>query len=416
MIQEHQNKLMGMGKTKMSRDMTKCMTKLYNIVNTSSLFPKFFNFSRKTQGIERFTLIFAAINMIISPLEIAIRDDLPKKSTILFGILEWGLGHATRSVPIISALQKAGHRVVVAGERKSIQWLKKECPDVSYFELPDSGFKHIGRYLLFNIGANIMPMIRQFIEDKRIMKKLIRESGAEVIISDNRFFFRSRTVQNNIYITHQTTIFHPHKAISILLSAGHQWCIRSFNQCWIFDDMHSRLAGVLSQPENIRSFRYIGVHSRLNIQLKVEKWYDILFLISGPEPQRSIFEEKVVLWIHQHPQYHICLIRGATSTLKNVKRLVNTDVLDLADSLTIATKLALAGSIVARPGYSTLMDVKNLSIPILWVPTPGQTEQEYLGKYHAEKNNNYMSTDQRQWEKAMDIFLVKYALSDLVNR
>ena len=392
------------------------MTKIYNIDDSTSLFPKFFKFSWKTQSIEWFTLIFAAVHMINSPLDIAIREEIPEKSTILFGILEWGLGHATRSIPIIAALEKAGHTVIIAGEKKSIQWLKNEYPGIVCVTLPDSGFKHQGRYLISNIATNIRPMIRQFLADRRVIKKIVRSCGARIIISDNRFFFRSQSVQKNIYVTHQTTLFHRYRIVKGILTEGHRCCIRPFDQCWIYDDISTRLAGMLSAPGNIRSFRYIGIHSRLNIEPRPSKLYDVLFLLSGPEPQRSIFEEKVVCWIQQHPQYRVYLIRGTTSPLSNPIDLEKTCVTDLADSHTLSSILGVCASIVARPGYTTLMDLKNLKIPVLWVPTPGQTEQEYLGKYHGEKNNQYVTVDQQEWEQDLDIFLIKYAITDLVNR
>ena len=55
---------------------------------------------------------------------------------ILVAPLNWGLGHATRCIPIIRALKAHNFEPVIASDGAALQLLKKEFPDLEHVELP----------------------------------------------------------------------------------------------------------------------------------------------------------------------------------------------------------------------------------------------------------------------------------------
>lgn len=344
-----------------------------------------------------------------------IRSDIPTKHTILYGILNWGLGHASRSVPIIDALHKEGHRVYVVCDQETHKWLQKERPDEKYLLLPDTGFRHYSSYLILNILGNFIPMLRHLYVNRISIDKLLKKTGAQIVISDNRFNFFSSKALINIYITHQTVIHHPIRFISRLLSAGHHFFISRYQQCWIFDDGEVRLAGKLSTLTNPDKQKYIGHYSRLTLEKDLKKTIDIVFLISGPEPQRTNFEKQIIFWSKNHPHLKICIIAGATKKAKHTMGFSHIKFIELADSTQLTDQLQRTKSIVCRPGYSTLMDLWDVKVPTLLIPTPGQTEQEYLSGYCASVFPHFSVSSQKQWENQMPEFLSKIELSHLVN-
>ena len=158
--------------------------------------------------------------------------------------------------------------------------------------------------------------------------------------------------------------------------------INRFTACWIPDFKDEpNLAGVLSHPKKMPFIPvyYLGLLSRFQPTETVQKKYDLCVLLSGPEPQRSILEEKILQQIGEL-KGTIVVLRGLptsdtslTSTNNCIihNHLVGTDLLNIVQQ---------SEYIICRSGYTSLMELFSLQKKCIVIPTPGQTEQEFLAK------------------------------------
>lgn len=322
-----------------------------------------------------------------------IEQQIPDKAVILFGIINWGLGHATRSIPLIKTLLSKGHTLHIVSDGLPLLWLKKEIPDVVFHEMKPSFFVYPTRFMWLN-AVILLPRFLYYVRNnKKYAEKLVYSTGANIIISDNRFGFRCPDIPLNIYITHQLTIHHDNLLVQNLLSKGHQYFIKKYDQCWVPDFKNNRFAGKLSFTNNLKNIFYLGPLSRFRPNYITDKKYDILVLISGPEPQRSYFEEKILISLREFHDKNICLVRGTDKPFSTDTHIIKT-LIHLADTKTLEKIIAESGIIICRSGYSTIMDLDQFNKKVILVATPGQTEQEYLAEYHSSEREKYFSVEQ----------------------
>lgn len=319
------------------------------------------------------------------------------QKSILICPLDWGLGHASRMVPIIKRLDTRGHRVVIAADGAGLKFLQGYFPKLEFIRFP--GFKpqySRGNSQVFQMMRSAPKALKSFREDHQFVEKLISNQKIDGLISDNRFGAYTNQVPS-VFITHQLHIRVPvlWQFLKPVVDAINKHYIKRFNQLWIPDSLHEpRLSGKLSFPafHNFNTY-YIGVLSRFSLPVQNhEKDIDILFLLSGPEPQRSLLEEKIIAQ-STNLSASFCLLRGVPG--KNTAAYhINKNLLayDHADDQTFSALIQRAKTIVARAGYSSIMDLTALGRSAWLVPTPGQTEQEYLAAYLNEK----------QWFKAIN--------------
>ena len=223
----------------------------------------------------------------------------------------------------------------------------------------------------------------------------------DIIISDNRFGFRSSKTLN-IYLTHQLKIKGPLLLMKIVNQINRLF-VQKFDHCWVPDFENSLLSGELSQSSLKKIF--IGPLSRFKKTVGETKNYRYKFLaiISGPEPQRSLLEEKIQDCFRKTNQY-CAIINGLTNTKET-----SFEKISFYPHLeTTAFKKLLAKSelVICRSGYSSIMDLYVLQKKVLFIPTPGQTEQEYLAKYHMKIHSIYYQKQGRiNLEKARFNFI-----------
>jgi hypothetical protein len=306
---------------------------------------------------------------------------------IIISPLDWGLGHATRCVPIIKARLAAGDDVEIASAAEHKDFFSQEFPALVWHEAPSYNicYPSYGALMPFWIFSQMPQINRVMREENKWLANLIERRHLQQIISDNRFGFFNPKVKST-YITHQLRIAFP-KPFSIFEKIGESWhsrIMQNFDEILVPDyAKFPGLAGKLSHPSySNEKIKYIGPLSRFGFgfaQPPVPKTIDILALLSGPEPQRSIFEKQAIKKLSATKGCH-CLVRGIFG---------NAEVLNLPFQVynnlrteELAGKIMASRYILCRPGYSTIMDLNALksdAIPI-FVPTPGQTEQEYLAK------------------------------------
>lgn len=322
------------------------------------------------------------------------------KPVVLVAPLDWGLGHATRCVPIVRSFINADFEVIIAAEGAQKALLAKEFPLVKLVNLPGYRLRY-GRTkwgTIFKILFQIPKILGAIRRENNWLKRFAAENQVDYVVSDNRYGFYLAGVPS-FFITHQLLIKTPFgKWNERMLQKTNYHFIKKFTACWVPDhEGKINLGGELSHPQHMPSIPvyYLGHLSRMkkeNVQITT----DLLVIISGPEPQRSLFEKMIVDQLSQTDLSAI-VVRGlpnATSTLHasdNIKVHNHLPAVDLNNAINESS------AIISRSGYSTVMDLIPLHKKCIFVPTPGQTEQEYLADY-LSKNNMCINVRQDQFE------------------
>lgn len=302
------------------------------------------------------------------------------RKRVLIAPLDWGLGHATRCIPIIDELRKRGCEVSIASSGLALALLKKEYPLLQFFELASYKATYSARLpLMISVFFQIPKFLHAISLEHKQIEKIIAEHSIELVLSDNRFGCWSKNVPS-VFITHQTMIQMPRilKALQPIINFFNHRFIKRFSHCWIPDiSGESSLTGKLSESGAL-PVKYIGILSRLK-KKPSDRVYDLTIMLSGPEPQRSMLE-KIILTQLRQSTCKAVLIRGVIEensvwTQEGEVQLVNYLQTSEVEKIINQTEL-----IIARPGYSTIMDLAKLGKRAIFIPTPGQTEQEYLSR------------------------------------
>lgn len=309
------------------------------------------------------------------------------KRKILVAPLDWGLGHATRIVPIVEALQSEGHEVILAADKRPFDFLAARFPQVKIVRCAgyDITYPENGN-LLLHIMKNSVGFYQAVESEQRIATELANEFNAEVIISDNRLNFRADG-RRNIYITHQLNI----KAgvLSPVATAMHKKYYSKFDEVWVPDNNSTaNISGILGHSTNCEvPLFYLGPQTRFASMEKrdIPSHGKVVVILSGPEPQRTLFENIVVAELIRTGINAIVLqgIPGKATVNYSASNIELVSHMNDEDMLRI-----IAGSevVISRSGYSTLCDLAQMGKRLIVVPTPGQTEQEYLADKHAAEN------------------------------
>jgi predicted glycosyltransferase len=312
-----------------------------------------------------------------------------KKPTVLVCPLDWGLGHATRCIPIIRHLLETGARVIIASDGPQLHLILSEFPNLQYVKLPGYNVK-FSRILPLTLRMilDTPRLLIKISQERKLLRKLVRQYNIDIVISDNRYGLWNNNIFS-IIITHQLNIIPPSWLLpfrAILHKLTHRQ-IERFDECWVPDaEGDFNLSGKLSHGEKLpKNVRYIGLLSRFDDGGSTTDHknnlnpYSVVALVSGPEPQRSLFEK---ILREQLPAIgeHCLLIRGLPGNTNIHKEGPLLDVTDHLAARQLEHLLRSKPLVICRAGYSTLMDIAFTGNKAILVPTPGQTEQEYLAK------------------------------------
>lgn len=298
---------------------------------------------------------------------------------ILVAPLNWGLGHATRCIPIIKALEKNQYTPIIASDGAALQLLQKEFPHLQALELPSYQIEYAknGSDFKWKLLKNTPKMIEAILEEKKAVKKWVKEFQLVGIISDNRLGVYNKKIQS-VFITHQLNVLSGNT--SWISSKLHQQIIKKFDECWIPDfEGEPNLTGKLGHLKKSNfNLKYIGPLSRLekeNLRFK----YDLMVLLSGPEPQRGILE---VLLLEKLLAFNgkIIFIKGKVESKQKIEQIGHITYYNFMTSQELERAFNESKVILSRSGYTTIMDVAKLEKKAFFIPTPGQYEQEYLAK------------------------------------
>lgn len=322
-----------------------------------------------------------------------------KRTRVLIAPLDWGLGHATRCIPIINALISQNVEVFIAADEKISALLKIEFPDIQFLTLPGYNVKYskTRRTFTLKMCLEVPKIVKAILTEKRWLKRMIGQFGFDAVISDNRFGLSNSEIPC-IYITHQLHIITGSNIIDESARIMNYYFLNKFSECWVPDDETDGLAGKLSHPDVKPAIpvKYMGPLTRFK-KLEVEKDIDVLVLLSGPEPQRTIFE-KIILSQLKNDDRQFVIVRGLPGNDSNLLQ-ASTNVLihEHLPSAELNNTIQRSKLVLARCGYSTVMDLTILDQKAILVPTPGQTEQEYLAAI-LKQNKIFYTTEQEKFD------------------
>lgn len=319
---------------------------------------------------------------------------------ILIAPLNWGLGHATRCIPIIQYYLAQGDEVILGGDGDSLLLLKRTFPSLRCIDLPSLELRYAtntqqrGFYL-----RALWALTRFTIADHYYLGRALAIEHIDLIISDNRFGCFSRDVRS-VYITHQLYPILPHRLRiwQPLARAIHARIYKRYHEVWVPDyaDLTNNLSGELSHGGIFdKEARYIGPLSRFaNIARKrtakdtqnSSNSYSVVAILSGLEPQRTIFEQELLRRFSGTTE-QVLLIRGKVSDPHTVIHKGKFTIQPHITDEELMSVVQTAHLIIARSGYSTIMDLEALGVlhKAELHPTPGQSEQEYLLLKHQSK-------------------------------
>ncbi len=333
-----------------------------------------------------------------------LKSKIGNHKSALVAVLDWGLGHATRCIPVIRELQKQNVRVVIGGSGLSLEFLKDEFPELTFYQLPSYGivYPEIGN-MIFSMLLQFPRINNRIRQEQKLTNEIIFKEKIDFIISDNRYGCYAQQIKS-VFIGHQLNLQVPTRLswLSRSLNNFHLSKINKFDQVWIPDeDMGFRFSRILSN-NSLTKTRRIGILSRFGKSIKAESdVYEIVALISGPEPQRTIFENLMREQLKKSGRKSV-MVKGKPGRIEKIEVGMLTEFNHLRSG-ELESVLLSAKVIIARPGYSTIMDLATLGKQVIVIPTPGQTEQEYLAEHLL---TNKMGTSQKQnqfdLEKALE--------------
>ncbi len=317
---------------------------------------------------------------------------LNKQKTILIAPLDWGLGHATRCMPLIDVLLQQGHRIIITGNGDSFYLLKEQYPNLTFYELPGYNITYaVGKNASFHALLQTPKILKTIQHEHKAIEAIVDIESVDLIISDNRYGVRHSKVKS-IFICHQIALQAPNvvRFMNPVFLKLHLQQIHKFDALWIPDEANDdNLSGKLSHHITFKiPATYIGIQSRFSHYIKTSSFIDsldfsIVVVLSGPEPQRTFLEHELKKKLRKINQ-KVLFIQGktekqTTSTEENITTISYLNTNDLYSAL------EKANAIICRSGYSTVMDLAVLGKKAIFIPAAGQTEQEYLAKTLANK-------------------------------
>ncbi|WOD45149.1 glycosyltransferase [Hwangdonia lutea] len=307
------------------------------------------------------------------------------KKRILVAPLNWGLGHATRCIPIIKALITCGFEPILASDGDALLLLQKEFPDLIAIALPAYHITYAKKKQHFKLKLlkDAPKLIKTIKAEKKVTAQIVESHQISGIISDNRWGVYNDKIPS-VFVTHQLNVLSGNT--TWLSTKMHQKLIQKFDACWIPDTAETiNLSGKLGHADAFKfSKKYIGPLSRFEKQ-NVPMANAILVLLSGPEPQRSLLEKQLFKAFKNFDK-NIVFVKGVIEKEQTVQVMGNMSIYNFMTSELLEKTINESALVIARSGYTTIMDLSKLDKKAFFIPTPGQFEQEYLAKRLTDLN------------------------------
>ncbi|MCQ2976283.1 MAG: hypothetical protein MJ211_15895 [Bacteroidales bacterium] len=308
-----------------------------------------------------------------------------KGKNIIVSPLDWGLGHASRMVPIINYLSKNNKVLVVCGPN-AMRFLMSEIQNVEIIKIDDIPIVYPkNKISIFTILKWIPIVFFNSIREHFFVKKIIKQRKIDAVFSDNRYGLLFKNIECYIF-THQIFPKLPKgfKLLENIVSFISYHYLSLFKKCFIPDyEKGYSLSGTLASDKinNPNKFVRIGILSRFssyNNSIFIKK-YDYLVLISGQEKLRTEFENQLLAKFKTSNK-KILFVRGIPLESPKIENFNNIEFINMLTGNELAKAILSSKIVVCRSGYSTILDLVSLRAQAILIPTPGQTEQEYLAK------------------------------------
>lgn len=325
-----------------------------------------------------------------------------KKIRVIVAPLDWGLGHATRCIPVIRELLKQGAEVVVAADGRAAHLLKEEFPELEQVRLRGYNIHYSSSLnTATSVALQIPKIIFAVVGEHFQLKKIIARYKPDAVISDNRYGLWN-TGTYSVFITHQLMVKCP-KPFSFLEPLLHKIIlsfVKRHDECWIPDvEQAENISGDLSHkyplPTNAKFIGWLSRFSAANPNGEKKK-YDLLVMLSGTEPLRTELEKNLAEQI-QRSNYKALMVGGVTEEKKQFIRQNNLTTVSYLNSNELLAAMTESETVICRSGYSSLMDLAATGKKAVLIPTPGQTEQEYLAEV-LRKKKKYFSASQKKFK------------------
>ncbi|UKM65250.1 glycosyltransferase [Flavobacteriaceae bacterium GSB9] len=301
------------------------------------------------------------------------------KKRILVAPLNWGLGHATRCIPIINALVQEGFVPIIASDGDALSLLRKEFPNLSSIELPSYNITYAknGKMFKLKLIKDSPRLLKTIKAEKKAISGILEHNDIAGIISDNRLGVRNKNTPS-VFITHQLNVLSG--TTTWLSTKMHQKFIKKFDACWVPDtDGELNLSGKLGHTKTFDiPTKYIGPLSRFNTK-PCDIKNDLLVLLSGPEPQRTMLEQKLFEELKNY-KGKVVFVKGILEQEQTIQIIGNMTIYNFMTSDLLEKTLNESALVLSRSGYTTVMDLAKLNKKAFFIPTPGQFEQEYLAE------------------------------------
>lgn len=314
----------------------------------------------------------------------------PDNSPVIIAPLDWGMGHFTRSSMKVKECLEAGNKVYVAVDERGEKFFRSVFGDkIEYLYLPGYGVRYSRWGVVWGIMCSLPRMWKAYKTERNLAEKWAEEINPSRMFSDHRYGFWVKR-RFTVFMTHQ--LFLPVPWYLSFLNKIHHYLIKEFTFVMVYDrDKEPRFAGKLSREAWSGRFPmiyYSNVATQFyNCQYRGDTpvpEYDILIMLSGPEPQRTFLENKLIKAFNPEKEFKVGMVRG---TDKHLELNPEFDVYHLPHQDLLHELLKGCSLVICRPGYSTIMDLLILGRVPIFIPTPGQWEQEYLAKHHLKHFN-----------------------------
>jgi hypothetical protein len=311
-------------------------------------------------------------------------------SPVIIAPLDWGMGHFTRSAMKVRECLAVGHKVYVAVEERGEKYFRSVFGDrIEYLYLPGYGVTYSRWGVVWGIMWSLPHMWRAYKAERKLAEKWAEEINPSRMFSDHRYGFWVKR-RFTVFMTHQ--LYLPVPWYLGFLNKIHHYLIKEFTFISVYDrEEEPRYAGKLSREAwsgRYPIITYSGLASQFHLSFFEGEedipMYDILILLSGPEPQRTILENKLIKVFNPEKDFKVGIVRGTDKPLE-IK--AEFDSYDLPQEAFLGQLLRQCSLVICRSGYSTIMDLLGMGKTPIFIPTPGQWEQEYLAK-HMKKHFN----------------------------
>ncbi|MBR6519636.1 MAG: hypothetical protein IKT77_01470, partial [Paludibacteraceae bacterium] len=279
-----------------------------------------------------------------------------------------------------------------------LKFLRREFPHLEWVEF--KGLKVEYADGESQVGAMLRQLpgfLRGIWREHKELKRIVEAYDIDVVVSDNRFGLWCRDV-HSVYVTHQLMVKMPRglKWMEWAVWRLHRWFIKHYDECWVPDvEGEDNLSGDLSHKYPLlKNTKFIGPLSRFSAEgiewedvrveaeaLGLKERYDVVAVISGPEPHRSNLELEIAS-IHNYDKTLLIIQGLPADDLRLAEHRDGVDYIPHLQTELLQWYMQEAKEIVCRSGYSSIMDLYTIGRKAHLIPTPGQTEQIYLAEIH----------------------------------